>query len=85
MEEVGIFYGHLVYCTARRYTYVCGGHLVYFMVIWNISWSFGIFYGHLVYFSRFGMLHQEKSDNPGVERCAHIFGISISVSHKHVE
>jgi hypothetical protein len=26
------------------------GHLEYFMVIWNILWSFGIFYGHLVYF-----------------------------------
>jgi hypothetical protein len=26
---------------------------------------FGIFYGNLVYFSRFGMLHREKSGNPG--------------------
>jgi hypothetical protein len=25
---------------------------------------FGIFYCHLVYFSRFGILHQEKSGNP---------------------
>jgi hypothetical protein len=29
-----------------------------------ILWSFGIFYGCLVYFSRFGMVHQEKSGNP---------------------
>jgi hypothetical protein len=34
MENAGIFYGHLEY----------------FMVIWNILWSFGIFYGHLEYF-----------------------------------
>jgi hypothetical protein len=25
----------------------------------------GIFYGYFVYFSRFGMLQQEKSGNPG--------------------
>jgi hypothetical protein len=24
------------------------GHLIYFMVIWNILWPFDIFYGHLV-------------------------------------
>jgi hypothetical protein len=35
MEEVGLFYGHLVY----------------FTVIWYISRPFGIFYGHLVYFT----------------------------------
>jgi hypothetical protein len=42
--------------------------LVYFMSIWPLE----IFYGHLVYFvvnwyifPRFGMLHQEKSGNPG--------------------
>jgi hypothetical protein len=40
------------------------GHLVYFVVIWYILWSFGIFCGHLVYFFRFGMLYQEKSGNP---------------------
>jgi hypothetical protein len=33
MEDVGIFYGHLVY----------------FMDIWSILWTFGLFYGHLVY------------------------------------
>jgi hypothetical protein len=48
MENVGIFYGHLVY----------------FMVIWYILRPFGTFHGHLVYFSCFGMLHQEKSGNP---------------------
>jgi hypothetical protein len=26
------------------------GHLVYFMAIWSILWSFGLFYGYLVYF-----------------------------------
>jgi hypothetical protein len=48
MENVGIFYVHLVHFTA----------------IWYILWPFGIFKVILVYFSRFGMLHQEKSGNP---------------------
>jgi hypothetical protein len=34
MEDVGIFYGHLVY----------------FMAIRFILWQFSIFYAHLVYF-----------------------------------
>jgi hypothetical protein len=34
MEDVGTFYGHLVY-----FTY---GHLVYFMVIWYIFPRFGL-------------------------------------------
>jgi hypothetical protein len=42
MEDIGIFYGSLVYLR-----------------------PFVIFYGHLVYFYRFGILHQEKSGNPG--------------------
>jgi hypothetical protein len=41
------------------------GILVYFSAIWYILWPFGIFYGYLVYFLRFGLLHQEKSGNPG--------------------
>jgi hypothetical protein len=56
MENLGIFYDHLVYFTA----------------IGNILWSFGIFCGNLVYFVviwyiflRFGILDQEKSGNPG--------------------
>jgi hypothetical protein len=47
--------------------------LVYFMAIWSILRPFGIFCGRLlyfmvickVYFSRFGMLYQDKSGNPG--------------------
>jgi hypothetical protein len=35
-------------------------HLVYFTVIWSISWPFDSFY----VFSRSGMLYQEKSGNP---------------------
>jgi hypothetical protein len=31
-------------------------------------WAFGIFYRHLIYFSRFGMLYQEKSGNPGLKK-----------------
>jgi hypothetical protein len=38
---------------------------VFFPNIWDILWPFGTFCGHLVYFSRFGMLYQEKSGNPG--------------------
>jgi hypothetical protein len=38
MENVSLFYGHLVYFTA----------------IWYILRPFGIFYGHLVYFWQFG-------------------------------
>jgi hypothetical protein len=48
MENVGIFYIHLVY----------------FMAIGNIVWPFGIFCGNLVYKSPFGILDQEKSGNP---------------------
>jgi hypothetical protein len=35
MEDVGIFYGHLVY----------------FIAIWYILWQIGTFFRHLVYFS----------------------------------
>jgi hypothetical protein len=34
IENVGIFYGHLVY----------------FKAVWSILWPFGIFYDHLIYF-----------------------------------
>jgi hypothetical protein len=51
MENIGIFYDHLVYFTA----------------IENILWPFHIYCGHLVYFPRFGTLYQEKSGNPGSE------------------
>jgi hypothetical protein len=34
-----------------------------FTAILSILWPFGIFRGHLVYFSRFGMLHRDKSGN----------------------
>jgi hypothetical protein len=47
-EDVGLFYGHLVYV----------------VTIWYILWAFGTSLGHLVYVSSFGMLHQEKSCNP---------------------
>jgi hypothetical protein len=50
MEDVGLFYGHLVCFTA----------------MWYILWPFGIFYGYLVYFSRLGILYQEKSGNPAL-------------------
>jgi hypothetical protein len=49
MEDDGIFYGHLVHFTVFCY----------------ILLTFGIVRGNLVYFSRFGILYQEKSGNPG--------------------
>jgi hypothetical protein len=51
LEDVGIFYGHLVH----------------FMVFCYILWTLGIVPGNLVYFSRFGILYQEKSGNPDVD------------------
>jgi hypothetical protein len=48
MEDVGIFYGHLVHFTDFCY----------------ILWTFGIVCGNLIYFSRFGILYEEKSGNP---------------------
>jgi hypothetical protein len=50
---VHVFYGHLVHFMAIWYTY--------FIAIWYILWSFGIFSG-------FGILHHEKSGNPGSNR-----------------
>jgi hypothetical protein len=45
---------------------------IYFMTIWNILTTFGIFYDYFVHsvfiFSSLGILHQEKSGNPDVER-----------------
>jgi hypothetical protein len=49
MEDADILYVHSVYL--RPFVTFCG-QLVYFMVIWYI-------------FSRFGILYQEKSGNPG--------------------
>jgi hypothetical protein len=48
MEDVGIFYGHLVHFTVLCY----------------ILWVFGIVCGNLVYFPHFGILYQEKSGSP---------------------
>jgi hypothetical protein len=48
MENLEIFYDHLVYFTA----------------IGNGLCPFGIFCGHLVYFPCFGISYQEKSGNP---------------------
>jgi hypothetical protein len=47
MEDVGIFYGHLVHFTVFCY----------------ILCTFGIDHGNLVYFSHFGILYEEKSGN----------------------
>jgi hypothetical protein len=44
---------------------IFNGHLVHFTVFCYIIWTFGVVRGNLVYFSRFGILYQEKSGNPG--------------------
>jgi hypothetical protein len=49
MEDDGIIYGHLVHFTVFCY----------------ILLTIGIVRGNLVSFSRFGILYQEKSGNPG--------------------
>jgi hypothetical protein len=55
MEDVGIFYGHVVHFTVYCY----------------ILWTFGIVRGNLVYFSHFGILYEEKSGNPGCASACH--------------
>jgi hypothetical protein len=45
IEDVRIFYGHLVYFTA----------------IWSVLWPFGILYGYLVYFSPFWYVVPRKN------------------------
>jgi hypothetical protein len=57
------------------------GHLVYFTTIRSIGYTlrlFGIFCGRLVYFPHFGMLYQEKSDNPAYE--GHCLGCEIDLN-----
>jgi hypothetical protein len=41
--------------------------LVCFVANRYVLWQFDTFHGYLVYFSRFGMLHQEKSGSPVLE------------------
>jgi hypothetical protein len=49
------------------------GHLVYFMAIWYILWSFGIFYGHLICISRFGFVVSRKIWQPCRIVATHLF------------
>jgi hypothetical protein len=65
MEDVCIFYCHLVYFKARS-RYFVAIWFAYFMVIWYIL-------------SRFGMLHQVKSGNLGQKRNAMKVGQSSVV------
>jgi hypothetical protein len=51
MENLGIFYDHLVY----------------FAAIGNILWPYGIFVVIWYIIPRFGTLDQEKSGNPGLD------------------
>jgi hypothetical protein len=51
LEDVGIFYGHLVHYTVFCY----------------ILWTSVTVRGNLVHFSRFGILDKEKFGNPGFD------------------
>jgi hypothetical protein len=54
MDDVGIFYGHLVN----------------FLAFWCILWTLCIICGHPGIFPPcFGILYQEKSGNPALECC----------------
>jgi hypothetical protein len=48
MEDVGLFYGHLVYVVAIWYMLwpfgICCGHLVYVVAIWYILRLFSILF-----------------------------------------
>jgi hypothetical protein len=66
---------------------------IYFMAIGNILRTFGIFYDHLVHFvfiwyflSGFGIMREEKSGNPGLDRrkeSGNNGGLGASKSHLH--
>jgi hypothetical protein len=65
-------FGYILVCLAMENLGIFYDHLVYFTAIWSILRPLEIFYGHLVYFvliwyifTRFGILDQEKSGNPG--------------------
>jgi hypothetical protein len=60
MEDAGIFYRHLVHFTVFCY----------------VLWIFGTVCRNLVYFSRFGILFEEKSGNPG-------FCCAKAINHFH--
>jgi hypothetical protein len=65
MENVSIFYDHLVY----------------FTTIWHNLWPFGLVCGHLVYLSRFLVcLDQEKSGSPAKVsiKCSEMDPICVS-------
>jgi hypothetical protein len=55
LEDVGIFYDHLVYFNDT---------LVYFVTIWSILWSFGIFHNYLEYFFTFWYVVPRKIWQP---------------------
>jgi hypothetical protein len=60
MENLGLFYDHLVYfITIWSILWPFGlfyDHLVYFMTIWSILWPFGLFYDNLIYFMTIGSI-----------------------------
>jgi hypothetical protein len=56
--KIQIWVNFVVSCNKR-----CSYILCPFGLSWYFCIHFGIFYGHLVNFSRFGILHQEKSGN----------------------
>jgi hypothetical protein len=61
MEDVGLFYGQLVYFRA---IWSILWSFDIFTAIWSILWPFVMFVGHFSKFSHFGMFYKEKSGNP---------------------
>jgi hypothetical protein len=56
------------------------------MAIWDILQPFGKFYNHLVHFvfilvhfSSLGIMHQEKSGNPGAKHKTNLFIFNVPV------
>jgi hypothetical protein len=63
MEDVGIFYGHLVHFTVFCY----------------ILWTFGIARGNLVYLSQFRYFVRRKSGKPDLEMFLYAVNLRTTV------
>jgi hypothetical protein len=63
--NMGKFWSALKWKLFANFRYICS----IYTAMWHILRPFGIFVVILIYFSRFGTLYEEKSGNPGLERC----------------
>jgi hypothetical protein len=71
MEDVSIFYRHLVYFTDTWYILwtfgIFCGNLVYFVAIWYILWQFGIFFLFWYVVTRQNLATLVSKSVPGTE------------------